>query len=1097
MTRVCSSFWREIYYESIVEHDLRLRTICTKTPWIYCERIIEVDNVAAKNDVRIVSHPIAIYLNKLAPKLQQYKRENKDLIYKQHKLVASNTVVCNFDREDEDEDINGIRACRLITINPRNRWFKLYERNPRFFFTTSRLLTQLYRTIQGQIRFLDERTPTKTMTRGFLTPTDKYPECYKVRIYHRQTWNHLEEGGSFPSVWKEPDPSTWIDDVSEVALRHITLLCRDMISECNKCTTGCPVSNVSTNCDACSLEEFGITTPPAFGSSAEGCMLPTFFVRNELNQAIKKCSDIDFMFDSGHQVGFNTEIESNIFATIETNNCKPGYLRLRFAGNGKIVRGSEDVELLYSSTQFFRIMERSCHSYLKAKITRGPATTNIFHSDLPNVDQVFYSSCSTWPPNAQTWVDRKRRSKWPPKEIIRDIVSKGCRIVHKAHPSSRDPDAEFRFSFSEAELILFNTISLDQKKCFIAFKALVKYGVCRSEFKAMIEIDLSSYILETIFLWSCETIPADQWQTTNGWAKCLFYMIDQLYACLKSKTLPGYFIPDCNLMDSIELPQTFFQEIVKLRSNPITYAGSFLDSTKCFQPSYFIISEHIHNIRGIDLVEEIALQRQLSFLQRIVIELDSTRGVMFWQKEAVLRIFAKWCQQNSHEIHLTPLQCLTKEMTLFDVVHLDIVQGFDVPNNVLLEYVDREWSVDVVCKLACCYSMKRLEREDHKNKVEHSLHFKTLLMIHHAMNHEYPSAETILTSVLILMRCKEYEMAAHVLESALSECLGDNKFIFCGELYADLFSQKMKNEIQELFDIKKTIRTDSNSMFQSTIIIVYFSLSMCYKYIGDEQKRESVLGLLEVEIVSCWNILRVNNLVHYSYVLLMLEVFENSEKWKKLQCRIFEKFVSMKIEMIEQESDIMKDWNEKEFYVDDRFDRLEIACKDSFTFSSCTVGMTGKLMTILTYFRDIGGFSVKQFDKMEHLLGRSISTTADKLYFSQFLITRRKLEKAVSLLKAIVEQEGDFSTSVVIWSKNLYECFLIDDNLRQGLIQSSEDYVVFPANLYARYLLTIAYKSLGQEENRIHNQAELIVLRKRYSRFREFAPVLKIMSTVS
>ena len=111
---------------------------------------------------------------------------------------------------------------------------------------------------------------------------------------------------------------------------------------------------------------------------------------------------------------------------------------------------------------------------------------------------------------------------------------------------------------------------MDKKKCFIAFKALVKYRIYRSEIITKNKIDLSTYHLKTIFLWTCETIPADQWQTTTGWARCLLYMMDQLYACLKSRTLTGYFIPECNLMDSIELPQALFSEIRKLRRNPIT-----------------------------------------------------------------------------------------------------------------------------------------------------------------------------------------------------------------------------------------------------------------------------------------------------------------------------------------------------------------------------------------------------------------------------------------------------------------------------------------------------------------------------------------------
>ena len=667
-------------------------------------------------------------------------------------------------------------------------------------------------------------------------------------------------------------------------------------------------------------------------------------------------------------------------------------------------------------------------------------------------------------------------------------MSKGCRIVHKAHPSSRDPDAEFRFSFSEAELILFNTLSVDQKKCLIAFKALVKYGVCISELKTKNEINLNTYHLKTIFLWSCETIPANQWQTTNGWARCLLYMIDQLYACLKSRTLPGYFIPECNLMDSIEIPQTLFQEIVKLRSNPITYAARFLDSTRCLRYSDFKVAEHIQDLCETDFIEKNALQRQLTFMQIFLIKLDSTRGVTFWRKEAMLRIFAKWCQQNSHAIHLAPWQCLTREMTLFDVVHLDTVHGFDVPNNVLIEYVDREWSVEVVCKLASCYSMTTLEREDPENKIGHSLHFKTPLMIHQAMNHKYPSSETIIISVSILVRCKEYEMAAHVLEPALRECSYEIRLIRCRELYADIFSHKMKYEIKELCDIRKD-RAEGNDIFQSNLILICFLTSVCYKYIGDEEQRELMLERIIVPSAFFCNRRWGDDIMYHAYLLLMLEVFENSEKWKSLHYRIYERFVTIKIERIERASEKMKSR-----IIDHRRD---ISPKPPYLLCSCNTGMIDILETYFNLLRNLGYFIFGWFEQIELMLLRSISTTADIIYFSQFLIFRRKLEQAISHLEFTVEQEGDFSKSVVIWSKQLYASCLIDYNLREELIKSSEDYVVFPANLYARYLLSIAYSSLGQEENRSNNQAELIVLRERYSRIREFAPMLRIMSAVS
>ena len=123
-------------------------------------------------------------------------------------------------------------------------------------------------------------------------------------------------------------------------------------------------------------------------------------------------------------------------------------------------------------------------------------------------------------------------------------------------------------------------------------------------------------------------------------------------------------------------------------------------------------------------------------------------------------------------------------------------------------------------------------------------------------------------------------------------------------------------------------------------------------------------------------------------------------------------------------------------------------------------------------------------------------TTADRIYFCQVLIFCKIFEHAISILKDVVEQEGDYSTSMVIWPKELYGSRFIDDNLRNELIKSSKDYVVFPTNLYARYLLMIAYSSLGQEENRSNNLAELIILRERYSQIQELSPMLNILTTV-
>ena len=837
-------------------------------------------------------------------------------------------------------------------------------------------------------------------------------------------------------------------------------------------------------------------------------MLPIFHVWNESNEEIRKSSDVDTMKNYfGQRVEFNTEIGSNILATIDEEDCEPGYLRLRNAAvNREILRfPAGNIKKIENGINVWDCVS-SNERYHKKTFTHGPATGMILFGREADLDEVIYFSCSSWPPIAQTWIDRERLNNWPSKEIIEEIVSKGCRIVHKPHPSSKDPDAEFRFSFSVAELILFHSLSVDQKKCFIAFKALVKYRIHRSECIAKKEVGLCSYHLKTIFLWTCETIPADQWQTTIGWARCLLHMIDQLYACLKSRTLPGYFIEECNLMDSIDLPQSLFSEIEKLRRDPISSAATFLDSTRCFRRSYFEISDHIQELCGFDLIEEITLKRQLNFLQKMMIEMDLTRGVTKWKKEAVLRIFAIWCHQYSHEIHLASWQCLTTEMTLFDVVHLDNLHGFDVPINVLLEYVDREWSAEVVCKLAICYSMKAVKRENRMNEVVYSLHLKTFLMIRQAINYKHPTLDSIITSVSILMRCKEYEMSVRVLESAFHECIAEMQhYINCKELYTDLISHKMKNEIHELYSIQNCGYNRTFGMIQSIPTLICFSLSICYRYCGDENNRTALFEEMRVSIESVnsndegydkynW---------HYSYFLLMLEVFENSEKWKSLYFKIYKKFMSNKIKTIEHELEERKQFYEKTPSSEQRYD-MNIPGWAINSLCSCNEYMMEDLNIlahILLIYDEcpaefLNNNPISSSRYFERTLTYYISTNADRVYFSQVLIFNRKLEQAISILKDVVEQEGDYSTSVVIWPKGLYESRFFDDNLRKELIKSSIDYIVFPTNLYARYLLTVSFSLLGEEENRSKNLGELIVLQERYSTFQEFAPMLDIMSTV-
>ena len=997
-----------------------------------------------------------------------------------------------------DARISEIINWQNVPINPRERWNKLYDRSSSLGMPLDLLTTQ--ETINTEL-FGDSDANTALNnclesfeSRDLLNQLDgeQATSLHPVGL-------HLTE----PSVERSG------------ALCNITFLCRDVICECNNCTTECTYYSTEEICDACSIQRFVLFAAYTWdvkhvtfmysGSFIEGCMLPTFFFRCAVNKAVKIRSDIDMMSDMELDVGFNFETRNNIVFEIETEGSHPGYLRLRNMQNGAFLNEGLVSQIIgflpdHSTSNQIRKIDHNAESMKRNNLgerRHGPALSLLSQDE--NVDQdmdlVYFFRCLSWPPLAKPWIDRERRYNWPSKEIIRKIVSMGCRVVQKAHEMTETKEIEYRFSFSMAESILFETLSKDQRKCFIAFKCLIKYGIHKVESNTLdAEKTVSSYCLKTIFLWACEEIPAEVWHTTDGWARCLLSMINQLYACLKSGKLPGYFIPQSNILESGKPSQELLSEIGKLRSNLTTYAAAFVDATSCFRGTNSSISHdaqvscnnHISNQADFgtysclrynstnDKTKQASLREQLKFLQTITIKTELTRSVSFWKKEAVLRIFAKWYKQNSNCINFKPWQCLTEEMTLFDIVYLDIIHGFDVPNNVLLEYAEKESSAELICKLALCYSNDTFKRDAHVNGNTCSLHQKALLLGQSALKHTYPSLECIGYLVEILTCNGQFEIAAKVSKSAMIDLSEVERSCFIPvDLSTVVFSHKTRNELQEIFDISRTIRIGQLGLPVTAIFL--YALFRYYRHIKDEIELQNMLTKIKCDFLKCIEKYIADNGIAtaqlYSYILLSLEVFTGEMECEYFHGLVYSYFVTVKMDIIDHES---------------------TSCK----FFSCNLNIFHAYVR-LAHWVDFSEDNLEErLIRFKDRVSGFIKTIADKIYYCQPLIFGGALQEATSLLETIVEQEGDYSLSVVIWSKRIWrrKTTFLGETLREELIKSSLDYVVFPTNLYARYLLMTVYRLLGQMEQNRNNLKELNVLLQRYSEFSEFAPMLAIIT---
>ena len=76
----------------------------------------------------------------------------------------------------------------------------------------------------------------------------------------------------------------------------------------------------------------------------------------------------------------------------------------------------------------------------------------------------------------------------------------------------------------------------------------------------------------------------DIWrQKFRDGSHCLLYLFDQLILCLKHKSLPSYFISQCNLLEGIKRTSDFQMIVERVRSKPLKYAMEFLTSIETFE----------------------------------------------------------------------------------------------------------------------------------------------------------------------------------------------------------------------------------------------------------------------------------------------------------------------------------------------------------------------------------------------------------------------------------------------------------------------------------------------------------------------------------
>ena len=220
------------------------------------------------------------------------------------------------------------------------------------------------------------------------------------------------------------------------------------------------------------------------GSSSE------FFIE----PPISEIGDFDYMdsrkdelvvFEEVHGTGFEADVNLacciQIF-NLEKNSCPSGYYNLR--GQGKLMynwldgrydhfEGQQNCyqDLLLISSDTVEIGgkitvspdEWSLHFEAKGPAIKHKLSFIPFARSAPwargctTSDNVYAIRCLAWPPDAQLWLCRERKSAWPCLGTKSEVMNNGCDFVHVAHKDSKYDQLQWRISFSRAEVILIRS----------------------------------------------------------------------------------------------------------------------------------------------------------------------------------------------------------------------------------------------------------------------------------------------------------------------------------------------------------------------------------------------------------------------------------------------------------------------------------------------------------------------------------------------------------------------------------------------------------------------------------------------------------------
>ena len=146
---------------------------------------------------------------------------------------------------------------------------------------------------------------------------------------------------------------------------------------------------------------------------------------------------------------------------------------------------------------------------------------------------------------------------------------------------SQSPGLEWRFSFSQAEMVLSAEIPEKARGAYLALKAVNKRYLSKGFIKA-----LPSYVMKCVLLQMMEETEAQFWESHHEFVDVFIKMLDILHQHLSNGVFPHYWIPNIDLTKDLDTltTDTLCQKVNAVRNKPQEFvAENWLEVTRCLR----------------------------------------------------------------------------------------------------------------------------------------------------------------------------------------------------------------------------------------------------------------------------------------------------------------------------------------------------------------------------------------------------------------------------------------------------------------------------------------------------------------------------------